>query len=35
MEHTRKRVDVGVGGGRFLLLFHGMVETLEENKATQ
>ena len=35
IEHTRNRVERGVGGGRVLLELHGIVETLEGNKATQ
>ena len=35
IEHMRNRVEGGVGGGRVLLQFHGIVETLEENKAPQ
>ena len=33
IEHTRNRVEGG--GGRVFSQFYGIVETLEENKATQ
>ena len=35
IEHTRKRLKEGVGGGSVLLQLHSMVETSEEIKVTQ